>query len=140
MEDGGRGVSTAHSALVSTRLKNGQGDRRLMLPDSLTFSIHLLYAIVDFLRSQFQGRRAGGFREVGSHAETELLILGHDDAHVWAEDKGDDQKNGSLEDDLRWPLKGKLWPNWILQLMFIPVLCWVRGIGLSSSHSRSGPL
>jgi hypothetical protein len=103
--------------------------------DSLPFSIHLVYAIVDAVRSRDRGG-ARSFGETGNESKIEPFHGSGEDELVYAEHKGDEQGGRFLDYDLKWPLKGKLWPNWILQLVFQPVFGLLRIIGLDLSYPR----
>jgi hypothetical protein len=95
----------------------------------LPFSVHLVYAIVQ-VHSRARGRRG----EFGSGTELAHLSAGVGGGH-WAGQEDDEQEDRSLGDEFRWPLKSNLWPNWILQLVFLPVLSMARALG-SESYSR----
>lgn len=63
----------------------------------------------------------------------EALIKVSDGCEVREENiKG--QAETPVVDERRWPSGAKLWPNWILQIVFLPALLWVRlaAIGVST--------
>ncbi len=72
------------------------------------------------------------FRGEEEGDKTEMEALHSDDyySHVCGEDKWEGLRERFLDDDLQWPLRGTLWPNWIIQLAFSPVLCLLRSVAI----------
>ena len=119
--------------------------------------MHLVYATVDCLSDIAKGE-GEGFRMPGSETETAPLNNGGDNNHVDAEqdegggfrepsetetaplngggdsnhvdaEQGEEEAEGPLDNELIWPPGEKLWLNWVLQLINLLVLYFLRIAG-----------
>jgi hypothetical protein len=105
----------------------------------LPFSLHLLYAIVDSIRDDAQGGREAP-REPGIEDETTLLNAGDVSNNIVEEESEEhDERRGEtvLENELIWPPRRILWPNWILQITNLFLLCILRIVGYPESFHPS---
>jgi len=68
------------------------------------------------------------FREPAGKAEAVPLSGGDDVKHVCAE-QAEEQAERSFNNELLWPPRGKLTPNWTVQFIFLPILGILRAIG-----------
>jgi hypothetical protein len=76
-------------------------------------------------------------KESGSEAQTALMKDEDGPDSDGMETENDENASSSVADELQWPPRGKLVPNWILQLVYTPVLWLLRNMP-SSSWNKSG--
>jgi hypothetical protein len=102
--------------------------------DSLPFSVHLLYALVEYIR--FVAEDGGdNAKDLGSEAEVALLNEDSDGYDNSAGILSEERAEISLDDELRWPPRGKLVANWILQLFSPPILWYIRLLAHNAYHN-----
>jgi hypothetical protein len=100
---------------------------------SLPFSVHLVYALVDYIRFVAEG--SDDAKELGSDAGVALLNIDSDDYDNSAANDSEEQVERSFDDELRWPPRGKLVPNWILQFFYPPILWFLRLLARDLYHN-----
>jgi hypothetical protein len=105
---------------------------------SLPFSVHLAYAIIAYVNFLAHGGLEKA-RESTREAELALLKEGDGGYDIGTEAKNEEQAQRSVADELRWPPRGKLLPNYIFQLAF-PFVLWLLRNMSSSSWNKSGLL
>jgi hypothetical protein len=105
---------------------------------SLPFSVHLAYAVIAYVSFLAHGGPEKA-RESTSEAELELLKEGDGGYDIGTEAKNEWRAQRSVADELRWPLRRKLLPNYIFQLAF-PFVLWLLRNMSSSSWNKSSLL
>lgn len=101
--------------------------------DRLPFSVHLLYVTLDYLRSDGPGpwRNLRDLRNGNEIASDDYA----DGEHASLEELEEPMER-YCENERRWPPRGKLWPNWILQLVFPPFLGFIRFARLEDGRTN----
>jgi hypothetical protein len=77
--------------------------------------------------------------EPASEAEVEPLIKAADDLDIREVENTMAQAETHVEDERRWPQGGKLWLNWILQALFLPLL-WFGTLLAPNAYREPSPL
>jgi hypothetical protein len=105
---------------------------------SLPFSVHLVYAIIAYVSFLSHGGPEKA-REFTREAELAHLKEGDGGYDIGTEAKNEKRAQRSVADELLWPPRGKLLPNYIFQLVF-PFILWLLRYMSSSSWNKSGLL
>ena len=96
----------------------------------------MLYAIVHYFSFAVEDDRIN-VKDSAGDAEVALLNEVNDGDYIGAEARNEGQAESSFNEERRWPPGLKLVPNWIVQLVFPPILWFIRLIGYDG-YRKSG--